>query len=273
MNKLPIGVFDSGIGGLTVLAAIQKALPAEDTIYLGDTARVPYGTKSAEVVTRYAINNARFLVDNGIKLLVIACNTASAVALGELQRQLEVPVIGVIEPGARKALEATKNKTIGVIGTEGTVASSSYQATLARLDPQVKVLARSCPLFVPLTEEGWENHPVAKTVAQEYLSDWSKQGIDTLILGCTHYPILKRTISKVISPKITLVDSASAIASTVAKTIDKLALTKESGSSPASHPSHQCYVTDVPKRFQQVGERFLGTRLEKVQQVDIIPTG
>jgi glutamate racemase len=263
----PLGVFDSGIGGLTVLAAIQARLPAESTIYLGDTARVPYGTKSASVVTRYALNTAAFLVGQGIKALVVACNTASAVALPALIERLDLPVIGVIEAGAARAASGGRGKRIGVIGTEGTVNSGSYERVLRALDPQVAVFQRACPLFVPLAEEGWGDHPVTRQVAAEYLDDWATGiGLDSLILGCTHYPLLVPAIREALAPDVELVDSASAVADAVAKVLEADGLAR---AGVRVSPRHTCYVTDVPGRFGRVGERFLGRPLPEITQVDI----
>ena len=266
-DHLPVGVFDSGIGGLTVLRVIHRTLPGESTVYLGDTARVPYGTKSPEVVTRYALNNSRFLVERGIKLLVVACNTASAVALPALEEALEVPVVGVIRPGARKAARTTRSGVVGVIGTEGTVMSGSYERELLKIRPGTTVKKRPCPLFVPLAEEGWENHPVSAAVAGEYLGDFASGGMDTLILGCTHYPVLHKPIQEAVGDTVTLVDSATATAEMVAEEIGRLQLARPQGDSPA----HEFFVTDVPQRFQTVGERFLGAPLSGIQQVDIDP--
>jgi glutamate racemase len=266
-DHLPIGVFDSGIGGLTVLRVIHETLPGESTVYLGDTARVPYGTKSPEVVTRYALNNARFLVERGIKLLVVACNTASAVALPALEKQLEVPVVGVIRPGARKAARTTRSGVVGVIGTEGTIMSGSYERELLDIRPGTSVKKRPCPLFVPLAEEGWEDHQVTLAVAEEYLGEFGKDGMDALILGCTHYPVLRGAIQKAVGDGVTLVDSASAVAEVVGEELDRLGLTRtKTGAS-----NYEFFVTDVPQRFQVVGERFLGARLSGIKQVDIDP--
>ncbi len=263
----PLGVFDSGVGGLTVLAAVMRELPGESTAYLGDTARVPYGTKSAAVVTRYALNNAEFLVRRGIKLLVVACNTASAVALPELCEKLQVPVIGVIEPGARRAIERSRAGVVGVIGTEGTVASGAYVQALAALDPEVVVHQRACPLFVPLAEEGWGEHPVARQVASEYLREWVRQaGLDALILGCTHYPLLVPAIRDAVGERVELVDSASAVAAEVARLLPRAGVGR---AGTGKDPVHECFVTDVPERFVRVGERFLGRPLLSARQVDL----
>ena len=272
VDDRPLGVFDSGIGGLTVLAAIHRQLPAEATVYLGDTARVPYGTKSARVVTRYALNTARFLVQRDIKLLVVACNTASAVALPALEEALDVPVIGVIAPGARSALARSGGKRIGVIGTEGTVASGAYERALKGLDPEVSVFGRPCPLFVPLAEEGWGEHPVAGQVATEYLGAWAADcKLDALILGCTHYPLLVPAIAAAVGDRVALVDSASAVAAAVAEALAGPG--PALAASPERKPEHACYVTDVPDRFRTVGERFLGRPLSSVEQVDLEAMG
>jgi glutamate racemase len=261
----PIGVFDSGVGGLTVLKALMERLPHESTLYLGDTARVPYGTKSGEVVTRYSLKNAQFLMDRGIKLLVVACNTASAVALPALSAALPVPVLGVIAPGARAALRRTRGGGVGVIGTPGTIRSGAYQRELQAADPNVRVKARACPLFVPLAEEGWTTGEVPHLVAREYLADFTRDGVDTLVLGCTHYPLLKGIIAEVVGPGVALVDSAEATAAAAA-----LLLAERELLAPAGHaPTHGSFVTDVPERFMEVGARFLGRPIPSAEQVDL----
>ena len=266
-DQKPVGVFDSGIGGLTVLAALLRRLPEEHLVYLGDTARVPYGTKSATVVRRYARNTARFLLQKGIKALVIGCNTASAVALDSLIEELPIPVVGVIEPGAMRVAERTRSKVVGVIGTEGTIASQAYVKAIKAIDPAIVVHQRACPLFVPLAEEGWGDHAVSRQVACEYLDQWSKNnGLDALILGCTHYPLLVPAISYAVGDQVELVDSATAVADRVAQMLDENGIrcrTKQIADAPA------LFVTDVPKRFQIVGERFLGQPLGEVGQVDL----
>jgi len=256
-----IGIFDSGVGGLTVQRAIALRLPALDTVYLGDTARVPYGTKSPEVVTQYSLRNARFLVSRGIDLLVVACNTASAVALPALRQALDVPVLGVVEPGARAAVQASSTGRIGVIGTEGTVASGAYQRAIRELRPGAQVTARACPLFVPLAEEGWTDpeDEVVRLVTRRYLSPLAAAGVDALVLGCTHYPLLSGAIAGAL-PGVALVDSAAAIAAEVAGRL---------GSAPGAPGSHRFYFTDVPGRFLHVAERFLGLPIGSAEQVDI----
>src|SRR3989338_7369713 len=196
LSERPIGIFDSGIGGLTVLREVRRQIPQEDIVYFGDTARVPYGTKSKETITRFSVNNVQFLEGFRVKMVIVACNTASSLSLGALQDKFSIPIIGVIEPGAREALKRTKNGRIGVIGTKSTIGSNAYETCLKRLDPSVKVFSGACPLFVPFVEEGWTDGEVVTKVAHTYLDALRAFRIDTLILGCTHYPLLKRTIQK-----------------------------------------------------------------------------
>jgi glutamate racemase len=260
-----IGIFDSGIGGLTVLKEVVRALPQEDTVYLGDTARVPYGTKSPETVIRYSRQIARYLLGRDIKLLVVACNTASAVALTALQQEFSIPIVGVIEPGARAAVEVTRSGKVGVIGTAGTIGSSAYTKAIKRINPDIEVVAAPCPLFVPLVEEGWVDNEVARLTARIYLADLKDRGVDTLVLGCTHYPILKQVIAEVMGPEVTLVDSGEQTALTVARILAEQELLRPPGESG----NHHYYVTDVPAGFIRVGNRFLGGRLGDVYQVDL----
>ena len=269
MSWQAIGIFDSGVGGLTVLREIIGALPQEDTIYFGDTARVPYGTKSPETVVRYSREITSFLVRRDIKLLVVACNTASAVALGGLKRDFSIPVVGVIEPGARRAVEVTRSGRIGVIGTAGTIKSSAYTRAIKRLDPAAEVLTRACPLFVPLAEEGWTDNQVARLTAQSYLRELKDAGVDTLVLGCTHYPLLKPIIAETMGLGVTLVDSAEETARTVAEILAKKKLLRP----PAEHGNHHYYVSDIPAGFIRVGNRFLGGRLGDVYQVNLDDDG
>jgi glutamate racemase len=259
----PIGIFDSGVGGLTVFKAISSRLPHESIVYLGDTARVPYGTKSAETVVRYAQSCARILLKHDIKLLVVACNTASAFALEPLWDQLSVPVIGVIEPGARAALRQTRNHRIGVIGTQGTVASGAYPDILMRLSPEVEVHSRACPLFVPLAEEGWTEGEIPSNIARVYLADLLGAGIDTLVLGCTHYPLLAKTIARVAGESVKLVDSADETASVVEEILDAMRMR----CGPCA-PHHRFLVTDAPLSFGRVARHFLGRELQDVEWVD-----
>src|SRR5215813_11088773 len=252
----PIGVFDSGVGGLTVLRALRRRFPGESMLYLGDTARVPYGTKSAEVVTRYSLRNAAFLAARDIKLLVVACNTSSAVALPALRATLGVPVLGVIEPGARAALRRTRSGVLGVIGTPGTIASGAYQRALAAERAGLDIHARACPLFVPLAEEGWVEGDVPRLVAREYLEPLAKAGIDTLVLGCTHYPLLKGVVGEVLGPSVGLVDSAEA-------TADEVGALLEAGMvGRGSIPGLSLYVTDLPQRMPELSTRFLGESID-----------
>jgi glutamate racemase len=260
-----IGVFDSGVGGLTVLRELRKQIPGESIVYLGDTARVPYGTKSSPTVLRYAHEAARFLLAQRVKLLVVACNTASAVALDDLSDRYQVPVVGVIEPGARRALEVTRNGRIGVIGTEGTIRSGAYERALRTTRPDIEVLSTACPLFVPLAEEGWARHEIARLAAREYLAPLLVQGIDTLVLGCTHYPLLKQTLREVAGPGITLVDSACETAKAVACRLKDHQLLHQSFS--VAQPVY--FVTDIPDRFKRVGGSFLGMPLQNVTTVSL----
>ena len=239
----PIGVFDSGVGGLTVLRALVARLPSENTIYLGDTARVPYGTRSREVVTRYALLCARHLAARGIKLLVVACNTVSADSLPAIAKALPIPVVGVIEPGAQAAAARTRGAGIAVLGTPATVASGAYQAALARIAPLAKVAARACPLFVPLAEEGW---------------------IDGEVPRLTHYPLLAATIAEVVGPELAIVDGAQATAEAVAHLLEVCGLRRSAGVA-----DHRTLCTDVPDRFQKIAERFLGRPVGAVDLVDL----
>lgn len=259
----PIGLFDSGIGGLTVLHEIIEKLPKENTVYLGDTARSPYGTKSVETVLRYSFENADFLMQKGVKLLVVACNTSTAIALDALGKNLSVPVVGVIEPGARGALKQTKNKKIGVVGTEATVQSGAYTQALKRLDAGVEVYSRACPLFVPLVEEGWLDNEVVEKTVESYLAGFKRSGIDTLILGCTHYPLLKKAIRRFMGREVRLVDSAEETANRVAALLKEKSLEREKGRGGASF-----FVTDVPDRFIKVGRRFLGEKVDGAVRIE-----
>lgn len=264
----PIGVFDSGVGGLTVLRALHARLPNEGTIYLGDTARVPYGTRSPQTILRYALNNARFLMEAApIKLLVVACNTVSAVALDALAEALPVPVVGVVEPGARVAAAATHSGRVAVIGTRGTIRSGAYQRALGvAADGGVDVVARPCPLLVPLAEEGWEEDAVARAVVRRYIGDLPSLGVDTLVLGCTHYPLLEAAIAEVVGPGVRLVDSGRAAADVVATRLAEAGLLAPAAAAP---PLRRCYVTDLPEAFDEVASRFLGGGHVAPEQVDI----
>lgn len=258
-----IGVFDSGIGGLTVLHRIIEALPKENTIYLGDTARAPYGTKSADTVLRYSIENCEFLIERHVKLVVIACNTSTAIALDQVKAELSVPVIGVIEPGVRAAINNTKNSKVGVIGTEATIQSGAYTRALKTANPEIEVYSRACPLFVPFVEEGWTDNQVVELTAKAYLGSLKQSGIDTLILGCTHYPLLKKAIKKFMGGGVRLVDSAEETAREVESILRKGAIFRKTGKG-----AHGFFVTDAPDRFIKVGRRFLGEKVESAVRIE-----
>ena len=264
MDNRPIGIWDSGLGGLTVVAEILRRLPGERLIYFGDTARVPYGTKGAETVRRFARENSRFLSEKGVKLMVVACNTASAVGLGGLEAALSLPVLGVIEPGAEAAAAATRSGIVGVIGTPATIASGAYTAALLARRGGLSVEARECPLFVPLVEEGWLDHPATRLIASEYLQPLIASGVDTLVLGCTHYPLLRPLIAELMGEGVSLVDSAEETARSVALLLgerDALAANGAAG-------GLECYVSDRALRFRQIGERFLGREIDTLELVD-----
>jgi glutamate racemase len=258
-----IGIFDSGIGGLTVVKALMDALPGEKLIYLGDTARTPYGTKSADVVLRYSFENTEFLVERGIKLLVVACNTSSAVAIEALRERYETPVVGVIEPGAEVAARLTRNGKIGVIGTEATIRSGCYTRALRRLRPDLEIYTRACPLFVPLAEEGWLDNQVAGDATRLYLSSLSSSGIDALILGCTHYPLLRGVIGRTMGTGVQLVDSATATAAVVRRVLEERDLLRS-----GRHGSASFFVTDSPDRFVKVGSFFLGASVDSAVLIE-----
>jgi len=267
MNPRPIGVFDSGVGGLTVFKALEAALPDESLVYLGDTARVPYGIRSAETVVRYSREAAHFLDRHRIKILVVACNSASSVAIDVLREQSEIPVLGVIGPGARRATAISKQGKIGVIGTRGTIASQAYVKAIHELAPDAEVISEPCPLFVPLAEEGWTDDEVALQVAQRYLTPFKEARIDTLVLGCTHYPLLRGVIQKVMGPGVTLVDSAETVAAEVREHL-KTDMAAEAGEG-TGRVEHHFFVTDAPAPFQAVAERFLGRSLRRLERARI----
>ena len=255
----PIGIFDSGVGGLTVFREIARALPHHPLIYLGDSARVPYGTKSPETVTRYTLQAAAHLLDRGIGMLVVACNTATAAALPALQSKLAIPVIGVVEPGARAAVERTRGR-FGVIATEGTVKSRAYTKAIQAIDARIEVIECPAPLFVPLAEEGWANTHVAREVAGVYLEPLIDAGIDTLVLGCTHYPILRGTIERVVGDSVAIVDSAE----TTARTVAAAAPPARGGA-----PEYTFLVTDAEERFKRIASEFLEREVERLELVDL----
>ena len=273
-RNLPIGIFDSGVGGLTVYKALHERLPNERFVYLGDTARVPYGTKSLATVERYAVENSRFLEAHGIKLLVVACNTASALALPAIRKAIKVPVIGVIEPGSRTAVEIANGANIGVIATEATVQSHAYAKAIAAMGATGHVIERACPLFVPLAEEGWADSDVARTVARDYLSEFNGQTLGALVLGCTHYPILREVISETIGRGVDLIDSGAATARDVESLLDSSDLTHEDAlclyqERELCDDLDLFYVTDAAERFAKVAERFLGSAPSILEAVEI----
>lgn len=268
-RRAPIGVFDSGVGGLTVLRALRARLPHESFLYLGDTARLPYGTKSSSTVTRYARQAAQVLVDRGIKLLVVACNTASAVAVDDLaQRLAPLPVVGVVEPGAAAACAASAHGRIVVIGTESTIRGGAYERAIARRRPSATVLGRPCPLFVALAEEGWCDGPIPEAVAERYLGDLRPEpsdpaSIDCLVLGCTHFPVLRPAVAAVMGTAVALVDSAETTAHAVAGMLAEAGLAAPAGGAEGSPAAPVALLaTDGPERFARVGARFLGLPLE-----------
>ena len=272
-SALPIGIFDSGVGGLTVYRALHERLPDEHFVYLGDTARVPYGTKSLSTVERYAIENAKFLEAHGIKLLVVACNTASALALPAIREAVSMPVVGVIEPGARAAVEVSGQQQIGVIATEATVQSGAYAQAIGKINSDIKVIERACPLFVPLAEEGWAETDVARAVAEQYLNDLRKKDVGVLVLGCTHYPILRDLISEVIGREIPLIDSGEAAAhevKTLLQSSQLLSLERDRDKErQLCDDLDHFYVTDAAERFAKVAERFLGTAPSVLEAVEV----
>jgi glutamate racemase len=264
-----IGVFDSGIGGLTVYRALRRRLPGAGIVYLGDTARLPYGTKSAETVGRYAREATAFMLDQGVESLVVACNTVSSVALDEVSEASPVPVIGVLEPGVARALETTRNGRIGVIGQPATIKSDAYGRSLRARRPEATVLGAACPLFVPLAEEGWTGNEVARAAAALYLAGLKAAGVDTLVLGCTHYPLLSETIAAEMGPEVVLVDSAEAVAAEVARALDPADAAKRTLAGESAESEDRFFVTDSWERFREVAARFLGRRLESLEKIDL----
>jgi glutamate racemase len=261
-NSAPrIGVFDSGVGGLTVFREIARALPRQSLLYLGDSARVPYGTKSPQTVVRYSLEAANHLIGRGIGMLVVACNTATAAALPTLQQKLSIPVIGVVEPGARAAVAATRGR-VGVLATEGTVKSKAYTLAIKAIDPSVEVIESAAPLFVSLAEEGWANTHVAREVAEVYLGPLIDAGIDTLVLGCTHYPILRGTIEQVVGSTVRIVDSAETTAASVRAALNGQAVSQ-------GLPSYQFLVTDAEERFRRIAGDFLEQEIEHLELVTL----
>jgi len=259
----PIGVFDSGIGGLTVLKELLRRLPGESFVYFGDTARVPYGTKSSETVLRFSRENVRLLLDRNVKMVVVACNTASAEAVPTLQKEFDVPIVGVIAPGVRAAVGATRGGAIGVIGTAGTIRSGAYRDGILALRPDAQVISQACPLFVPLAEEGWTDRGVTQEIAREYLDVYSGTGVDTLVLGCTHYPLLAGVIANVMGADVALVDSAVETASEVARVIEERKIAGNGGG------DFHVILSDTSPSFNDIAERFLGRSTSEIELVSM----
>lgn len=262
MDK-PVGVFDSGIGGLTVVKELIKLLPYENLVYFGDTARVPYGIKSKETIIKFSLENTLFLLQQDVKMIVVACNTSSSLALPVIRRHFKIPIIGVIMPGAKEAVYATKNKKIGVIGTRATINSGAYEEEIKRLDNNIKVFSASCPMFVPLVEEGWTTDAITTKVAEKYLGPLRSKGIDTLILGCTHYPLLKAKIQEVMGRGVKLIDSAESVALEVKHVLAQEGLLNQDH----ARPSREFFVSDEVAIFKNVAKRFLGSDLKEVKRV------
>jgi glutamate racemase len=263
-DNRPIGVFDSGVGGLTVVKQLMKKLPHENIIYFGDTARIPYGTKSEEIVRRFALEDSFFLLEKNVKIVVVACNTASSVAVNMLQTILDVPVIGVIEPGAEAAVRNSRNRKIGVIGTAATIRSSSYRKKVLQSSNKAQVISQACPLFVSLVEEGWIEDEATILIARRYLQTMIENHVDTLILGCTHYPLLKNTIQKVLGDNVRLIDSGVETAITVAKILEE----KRMLANPDQIAKNKFYLSDMPYKFQEIAERFLERTIPHVETVN-----
>ncbi|HOP86311.1 MAG TPA: glutamate racemase [Syntrophorhabdaceae bacterium] len=262
MKDLSIGMFDSGVGGLTVLKEVKNLLPKENILYLGDTARVPYGNRSPQTIIRYAIESALFLLTKGIKLLIIACNTSSAIALKILSKKLPIPVLGVIEPAAKSAVVATKNKKIGIIGTKATIKSMAYENAIREIDPHMEVLSKPCPLFVPIVEEGLDKDEVAFIMAEKYLNEFKASGIDTLIMGCTHYPVLEDVIKNVVGDHVNIINTGKETARDVEACLRERKLLKTKGMGTCKY-----YVTDDPDTFKEIGGRFLGYTVSPVKYI------
>lgn len=265
LNQRPIGIFDSGIGGLTVFEKIKKQLPNEDLIYLGDTARVPYGSKSKEVICRFSLHNVLFLLEKKVKAIVVACNTASALALDFLRVYFQIPIIGVIEPGAKAAAQKSQNGQIGVIGTQATIRSQAYPQKLKNLDGNIKVFDQACPLFVGLVEQNWLDGPLVIPIIQKYLAPLIQNKIDTLVLGCTHYPLLAPAIGKVLGDQVAIIDSAYQVALYLQEVLTQNKLQSAS----QNNGQASFYSTDEPARMKELGSQFLGYELDKVHKVRV----
>ncbi|UCH65311.1 MAG: glutamate racemase [Ignavibacterium sp.] len=264
-DKKPIGIFDSGIGGLTVAKRLSQTLPNENIIYFGDTARVPYGSKSNSTVIEYSIQDTNFLMSKDVKAIVVACNTASSVAIPELKKHYDIPIIGMIESGSVMAIEKSTNKRIGVIGTRATISNKAYSREINSIDPTVEVYEKACPLFVPLAEEGWTDHKATYEIVEEYLQELKELEIDTLVLGCTHYPILFSVIQEFMGENVTLIDSGIAAARVVKEEIKNTDLENESDKNGVS----EFYVSDIPTTFKKIAELFLGKPIPDIKKVNL----
>jgi len=266
VKNRPIGIFDSGLGGLTVVKAVNRLLPDEDIIYLGDTARFPYGNKSKSTIEKYSLEISEFLIHKGVKMIIIACNTASSLGIEAVRKEYDLPVLGVIGPGARTAIKATKNRKIGVIGTRATINSGSYIKALKLVDPHIEIFSIPTPLLVPLAEEGWNDSDITKKVAEIYLASLREKEIDTLILGCTHYPLIKKMISGILSDNVKLVDSAEALALEAKQTL----IEKQMAQADRKPGEIKYYTTDTPESFIETGSRLIDLDLGSAEQV-VIP--
>lgn len=264
-SSAPIGVFDSGIGGLTVVRELMRRLPNESIIYFGDTARVPYGPKSPDTVLRYSREITSFLRGEGVKAVVIACNTATAHALSALREENDIPIVGVIEPGSRAAASATRSGRVGVIGTQGTIRSGAYERAISAASPAAEITALACPLFVPLVEEGWLDTEATRLIAREYLEPMAAANVDTLVLGCTHYPLLKHVIGSVVGRDVRLIDSAEETAAETATTLRSIGLAHEA----TNDARYRFIASDAPEQFLRVGQRFLGASIDRVETVTL----
>lgn len=261
-----IGVFDSGFGGLTVVSEIFKQLPDEEIVYFGDTAHLPYGTKSRDTITRFSLRIMDFLKKQGVKVIVVACNSASSHAIDALRGRAVIPVVDVINPGARAALRLTKNKKVGIIGTTATIRSKSYEKAISKLDSEIKIFTKSCPLFAPLVEEGWIDKQVTLLIAKEYLGPLKDEKVDTLVLGCTHYPLLKKIITRVMGVNVKLVDSAEETAVEVRRVLNEKNLLRKGGGETVKH---KYFVSDDPEKFVSLGRNFIEKEIRNIEKVEL----
>ena len=265
MDNRPIGIFDSGLGGLTVLRACLDIIPDESTVYFGDNGRAPYGTKSIETVVKYTFQDINFLLSHDVKMIVIGCNTASACSLTRVRDDFDIPIIEVVEPGSRAAVNKTRNGKIGVIGTSATIGSGVYEKAIRAIMPEAEIHSKACSMFVSLAEEGWWDNDITKSICIEYLTPLKEEGIDTLILGCTHYPLLKNMIQEVMGDSVTLVNSAVEVAKVIDKTLDSLDLRRDSKLKPVN----RFYTSDSVQKFEQLGSAFLNRNIVSAEKADI----